>query len=132
MPHEPVARVEHGDLLGRISREMVQAQKQLYGKGPKAKSYLLDNFLLVVMSGGVLKAERTMLDQGREELVRGFRQQFENEMSQRLVGLIEEITGRTVINYQSQIVFDPDMVFEIFVFEDTVDDAVQVAGEPGS
>jgi uncharacterized protein YbcI len=72
-----------------------------------------------------------MLDQGREELVRGFRQQFENEMSQRLVGLIEEITGRTVINYQSQIVFDPDMVFEIFVFEDTVDDAVQVAGEPG-
>jgi uncharacterized protein YbcI len=80
---------------------------------------------------GVLKAERTMLDQGREDLVRSFRQQFENEMSGKLVGLIEEITGRNVVTYQSQIVFDPDMVFEIFVFDDTVDAGGQVTEERG-
>jgi uncharacterized protein YbcI len=117
-------RGEQADLLGRISTAMVRAQKELYGKGPpKAKSYLLDNFLLVVMSGGVLRAERTMIDEGREELVRSFRQQFENEMSARFTGLVEEITGDRVINYQSQIMFNPDMVFEIFVFDRAADEA---------
>lgn len=38
-------------------------------------------------------------------------------MSERFVALIEDLTSRTVVNYQSQIMFDPDMVFEIFVFE---------------
>jgi uncharacterized protein YbcI len=122
--HEASSPDPQGDLLARISREMVHALKELYGKGPpKAKSYLLDNFLLVVMSGGVLQAERTMLEQGREDLVRDFRQQFENEMATRFVGLVEDLTRRKVINYQSQIMFDPDMVFEIFVFEGEADDA---------
>jgi uncharacterized protein YbcI len=102
MPEEGPPCGEQADLLGRISTAMVRAQKEFYGKGPpKAKSYLLDNFLLVAMSGGVLRAERTMVDEGREDLVRGFRQQFENEMSARFTGLVEEITGRRVINYQS-------------------------------
>jgi uncharacterized protein YbcI len=132
MPGEGPPCGEQADLLGRISTAMVRAQKEFYGKGPpKAKSYLLDNFLLVVMSGGVLRAERTMVDEGREDLVRGFRQQFENEMSARFTGLVKEITGRRVINYQSQIMFDPDMVFEIFVF-DRVADEPSSNGEPPS
>jgi len=123
MKEEIPQTTEQHDLLGRISNAMVGAQKEFYGKGPpKAKSYLLDNFLLVVMSDGVLKAERTMLDEGREDLVRNFRQQFENEMCTRFTGMVEEITGRKVINYQSQIMFDPDMVFEIFIFEPARED----------
>ena len=99
----------HGDLLARISTEMVRTQKQFFGKGPtKAKSYMLDDFLIIVMRGGVTVAERTMLEADRERLVREFRQEFENEMGGRLIGMIEELTGRKVVTYQSQILFDPD------------------------
>jgi uncharacterized protein YbcI len=111
---------QDASLLSRISVEMVQAMKRHYGKGPlTVKSYLVDDLLFVVMRDGMTQAERTMLNAGREDSVRGFRQEFENEMAEPLVGIIERLTGRRVINYQSQVLFDPDMTIEIFVFDDT-------------
>ena len=105
-------------LLSRISNEMVKAMKQYYGKGPtKAKSYIVDDLLSVVFLGGILPSERTMLDAGKEDAVRAFRQEFENEMTERLIGTVEELTGRKVLTYQSQILFEPDLVIEIFVFD---------------
>lgn len=38
-------------------------------------------------------------------------------MTQNLTGKIEELTGRKVLTYQSQILFDPDIVAELFVFD---------------
>lgn len=111
-----------GEMLSRLSNEMVRAQKKFFGIGPtSAKSYMLDDLLFIVMRGGMTTAERTMLDFAQEDLVRQFRQTFENEMTSRLTGMVEEITGRTVRTYQSQIMFDPDIVVEMFVF-----------GQPGS
>jgi uncharacterized protein YbcI len=109
---------DQGELVGRVSRELVHALKLSYGKGPtKAKSYLCDDILLVVMQGGLLPAETTMVERGRDDLVREFRQQFENELAHAFTALVEEITGRKVLNYQSQIMFDPDMIFELFVLD---------------
>ena len=92
--------------------------KRYYGKGPvEAKSYLVDDLLFVVMRGVVTTAEGTMIEAGQEDAVRGFRQRFENEMTGRLTEAVERLTGGKVINYQSQIMFDPDMLIEIFVFD---------------
>ena len=112
--------VDHDQgLLLQISNAMVRAQKEYFGKGPtKAKSYMLDDFLIIVMRGGITTAERTMLDSDREHLVRQFRQEFENEMAKKLTDMIEELTGRKVLTYQSQIMFEPDVIFEIFVFDE--------------
>jgi uncharacterized protein YbcI len=112
-PHD-----EGADLLSRLSTEMVRAQKKYFGRGPtETKSYMLDDFLLIVMRGSRTRAEQTMLDFGRENLVREFRQQFENEMTSRLVGMVEDLTGRNVLGYQSQILFEPDVVIELFFFD---------------
>jgi uncharacterized protein YbcI len=116
---------QHADagqaLLSRISNEMVRAQKQFFGKGPEqAKTYLLDDMCIIVMRGGLTRAEETMLEFGHPDQVRGFRQLFENEMTERLVGMIEELTDRKVINYQSQVMFDPDVIVEMFIFDDRV------------
>jgi uncharacterized protein YbcI len=109
-----------GDLLSRISNEMAQAQKAFFGKGPTAaKSYILDDMLFVVMRGGFTTAEMTMLEFGHADLVRQFRQIFENEMGDALIGVVEELTGRKVLTYQSQVLFDPNIALEIFVFDDT-------------
>jgi uncharacterized protein YbcI len=105
-------------LLGEISTQMVRTMKEYFGTGPtKVKSYLMDDLLFVVMRGGVLKVEETLLQSGEEDAVREFRQRFENEMTDRLTYLVEQLTGRKVINYQSQVMFDPHMVVEMFVFE---------------
>jgi uncharacterized protein YbcI len=111
-------------LLSQISNEMVRAQKTYFGRGPvRAKSYLLDDFLLIVMRGGLLPVERTMLDAGKQDTVRQYRQDFENEMTVRLVGKMEQLTGRKILTYQSQILFNPDIVVEIFFFDDSASSA---------
>ena len=111
-----------GDLLARISREFVTMQKEFWGLGPlEAKSYMMDDLLLVVMRGGMTRAELTMIGFGRQELVREFRQNFENEMTERLTQKIEHLTGRKVLTYQSQVLFDPHIATELFVFDKAAD-----------
>src|SRR3954453_22966359 len=126
-PPEPTG----GDVLARLSDEMVRAKKQFFGKGPEqAKSYMVDDMLFVVMRGGLTAAEETMLRFDRPNMVRQFSQLFENEMTELLTGLVEETTGRRVVNYQSQIMFDPDIIVEMFVFEEPRKDGIEAtAGE---
>ncbi len=113
-------------LLSRISSEMVRAQKQFFGKGPtQAKSYILDDILVVVMRGGLTTAEQTMLEFGYPGQVRQFRQLFQNEMTERLTTVVEELTGRKVATYQSQVLFDPDVMIELFVFDQPADSAAR-------
>lgn len=110
-----------GDLLARISTAMSQAQKKYFGLGPlSTKSYMLDDFLIIVMRGSQTVAEKTMLDFGQADVVRSFRQAFENEMTGKLTDMIEELTGRKVLGYQSQILFEPEAVVEMFFFDRTV------------
>jgi uncharacterized protein YbcI len=121
MNDHDVQRVEEqgGSLLARISNEFVTMLKEYWGLGPvQAKSYMMDDLLLIVMRGGMTTAERTMLEFGQHDLVRSFRQTFENEMTQKLTGKIEKLTGRKVLTYQSQVLFEPFVVAELFVFEE--------------
>lgn len=119
-------------VLARISTEMVRAKKEYFGKGPtRAKSYFLDDMLIVVMRGGTTTAEKTMLEFGEADKVRDFRQTFENRMTEHLTGLVEEVTGRKVLTYQSQIMFDPDRVIEMFVFDEHVRPELRAATAQG-
>jgi uncharacterized protein YbcI len=133
MNDTPEDREERGQgLLARLSNEMVRAQKEFFGKGPtQAKSYMLDDLLLIVMRGGMTTAEKTMLEFGQQDQVRQFRQLFENEMTERLTGMVEELTGREVLTYQSQVMFDPDVVVEIFVFDSIARDDDRAATAEG-
>jgi len=117
-------------LAARISNAMVQAQKKYFGKGPlRAKSYLVDDLLFIVMRDGMTKAEETMIEFEQADKVREFRQTFENEMTGRLTDMIEQLTGRKVLTYQSQILFDPGIVIAIFVFDKSIDSGVSFTGQ---
>jgi uncharacterized protein YbcI len=123
-------------LLRDISTKMAAIQKSAFGKGPEsAKSYLFDDLLLIVMREGLTVAEKTMIGFGRHDLVREFRQQFENEMTSRIVGMVEEMTERKVLTYQSQVMFGPDVIVELFVFDRALDGgfvAAEIHGEGDS
>ena len=70
--HPGAGAPQEQSLPSKISIEVVRTLK--------AKSYLLDEFLIVVMRGGVTVAEQTMLDRGHSDLVRTFRQTYQNEL----------------------------------------------------
>jgi uncharacterized protein YbcI len=121
------------NMLTNISNELVRAKKRFFGKGPEGvKTYIMDDLCFTVMRGGLTRAEETMLEAGHPEQVRAFRQLFQDEMATILMSCVAEITGREVVTYQSQIMFDPHIVVEMFVFADRrpADNLEGAAGDP--
>ena len=105
-------------LLAEISNAMVGLKKEFYGKGPtKAKTYINDNYVLCVLQGGLTRNEETLLAAGEEMLVREFRLRFQEAMAAATTEAVERLTGCSVLGYHSQIVFDPEYAFEIFVLD---------------
>jgi uncharacterized protein YbcI len=106
-------------LRAEISNAMVGLKKEFYGKGPtKAKTYVNDNYVLCVLQGGLTRNEETLLAAGQEHLVREFRLRFQEAMADATTEAVERLTGRRVVGYHSQIVFNPEYGFEIFVLDE--------------
>ena len=107
-----------GTQLSAISNAIVAMMKKYYGRGPTAaKTYLMDDNLVVVMQDGFTTVERTLLDAGHEHLIREVRLRFQEEMGPEFVGAVEEILDRKVLGYMSQVVFEPPTLFELFILE---------------
>src|ERR687893_3026865 len=101
-----------------ISNAMVGLKKQFYGKGPtKAKTYINDNYVFCILEGGLTRNEETLLAAGQHSLVREYRLKFQEAMAAPTTEAIERLTGRKVLGYHSQIVFEPEHGFEIFVLD---------------
>jgi uncharacterized protein YbcI len=105
-----------GQMRADIARAMVGLKKEYYGRGPTAaKAWILDDYVFVALEGGLYRHEETLLAAGKEDLVRQYRLAFQETVGPTATGAVEELTGRRVIGYHSQIVFDPPRAFEIFV-----------------
>ncbi|HEX8103710.1 MAG TPA: DUF2294 domain-containing protein [Solirubrobacteraceae bacterium] len=105
-------------IRSQISNAMVGLKKRYYGKGPeKAKTFINDNYVFCVLEGGLTRNEETLLAAGQATLVREYRLHFQAVMERTTTEALEAITGRKVLGYHSQIVFDPDRSFEIFVLD---------------
>jgi uncharacterized protein YbcI len=108
-----------GERLAAISNAVVGIFSEYYGRGPtKAKSYVFDNYVLCVLEDILTTVERTLVERGRQDLVRTVRLTFQEAVSERFTGAVSEIMGRKVLSYHSQVIFDPPMGFEIFVLEE--------------
>ena len=113
MPQEP-----GGSLRMALANAMVGMYKQFYGRGPTAaKAWILDDYVFVAMEGGLTRNEETLLADGKADLVRRYRLSFQETVGETVMGAVEELVGRRVLTYHSQIVFDPARTFEIFVLE---------------
>jgi uncharacterized protein YbcI len=107
-----------GSLRTALANAMVGMKKQLYGRGPTAaKAWILDEYVFVVLEGGLTRNEETLLADGKADLVREYRLSFQETVGATAMGAVEELLGRRVLTYHSQIVFDPPRTFEIFVLE---------------
>ena len=67
------------------------------------------------MEGGLTRNEETLLAAGHAEAVRQYRLLFQATMRETAMTTLAELTGRVVLDYHSQIVFDPARALEWFV-----------------
>jgi uncharacterized protein YbcI len=117
-PADPIGGEHRVQMLRRIANEMATQQKREFGKGPQSThAYLFADLLQVVMRDCLTTAEHTMLSMGEDVAVRSFRQTYQDHMATTLRERIEDATGRRVINFMSQIMFNPDIVIQTYVFD---------------
>ena len=108
----------HGSALANISRRIVVLHKEFYGKGPtKARTYLQDDVVLVLLRGGYTRVEETLMRDGRIDAVNRQREAFQSVMHDRFVEVIEDELGRKVTAFMSANHQDPDLMAEVFVLE---------------
>jgi uncharacterized protein YbcI len=106
----------------RVSQVVVRTMKDLYGRGPThAKTYLCDEYVFCVMSGGMTRDEETMIRGGEQDLVRDYRLRFQSVIAPELIRRVEDVLGQKVVSYHSQVLFDPDRLVEIFVLDSSAD-----------
>jgi uncharacterized protein YbcI len=123
---KPAARgtpLAGGHLLAAISTSIVGILRDHYGRGPmKAKTYALDDIIVVVMRGsGFTPLEQTIMDSGEPERVIAMREDFQRVMAERYKQTIEELTDRKVLAFLSQAHVEPDITMEIFFVDRPLD-----------
>jgi uncharacterized protein YbcI len=105
-------------LLAEITSRIVAFMREHYGRGPiKAKTYVLDNLIVCVLSDGFTAIEKTMMEGGEPERVLEMRRDFRRMMKVRYSELIEQQTGREVLAFLSQTHVDPDLTIEMFLLD---------------
>jgi uncharacterized protein YbcI len=116
---DPALRpLEGGKLLSEITKRIVSLTREHYGRGPiKTKTYILDNLIVCVLSDGFTAIERTMMDGGEAERVLEMRRDFQRMMKNRYSKMIEELTGRKVLAFLSQVHVEPDLTIEMFLMD---------------
>lgn len=111
-----------GHLLSAISTSIVGILREHYGRGPmKAKTYVLDDIIVVVMRGsGFTALEQTIMDSGEPDRVIAMREDFQRVMATRYKETIRELTGRNVVAFLSQAHVEPDITMEVFFIDGTL------------
>ncbi len=71
----------------------------------------------VVLRDTLTKGERSLVADGRSQLVLDMRKAYQITMRAELVAGVEQITGRKVIAFLSDNHIDPDVAVESFVLE---------------
>jgi uncharacterized protein YbcI len=107
-----------GRLLAEITNRIVAYMRENYGRGPiKAKTYVLDNLIVCVLSDGFIAIERTMMESGEPNRVLEMRRDFQQMMKARYSEMIEQLTGRKVLAFLSQAHVEPDLTIEMFLMD---------------
>jgi uncharacterized protein YbcI len=119
-----------GQLAAAISNAIVGIHSKHYGKGPtKAKTYLIDDMVVCVMQDVFTTVERTLIENGKGELVRDVRMTFQYSLRHEFLEAVRDIVGRQPRSFMSQVDCDADMAIEFFLLENGVSDVTQETGE---
>jgi uncharacterized protein YbcI len=101
-----------------ISNAITKLQHDHYGRGPESVRTVVGyDHIICFLENSFMPVERTLLDAGEKTAVRETRLAFQRAMEDRFTTTVEEITGRKVRAFLSQVSLDPDISVEVFVLE---------------
>ncbi len=99
-----------------ISTHVVRVMSEYTGRGPtKARTSINGDVVSVLMRDTLTKGERSLVADGRAQLVLDMRKAFQMTMREDLIAGVERIMGREVIAFMSDNHIDPDFAAETFV-----------------
>jgi uncharacterized protein YbcI len=105
-----------GEMRATISREIVRLQAEYYGKGPtKARTYIVDDLVVVVLEETFTRAEKTLAARGEGEAIQHIRRRFQQQMAEDFTGIVEQVTGRKVRAFLSETDIEQDVSVETFL-----------------
>jgi uncharacterized protein YbcI len=108
-----------GEMRAMISKEIVRLQAEYYGKGPtKAKTYIVDDLVVVVLEESFTRAEKTLAERGEREAIQHIRRRFQQQMADSFSSVVEQATGRKVRAFLSETDIDQDVSVETFLLAD--------------
>jgi uncharacterized protein YbcI len=115
-------RIAGGALYSAISNAIVGIVHEYTGRGPtRARTSIRDDVVVVVLQETLLKAERSLIEDDKEELVVTMRRSFQQTMRADMSAAVSELTGRAVIAFMSDSHLEPDYSVEVFVLEPETD-----------
>jgi uncharacterized protein YbcI len=102
-----------------ISNAVMRLTNELYGKGAaRTRTFIADEHVFCAMEGVLTAVERTLVEAGETDLVREMRTRFMQMVRPVFAAEVARLLGRQVMAMESQLVFDPDTLFLIFVLGD--------------
>jgi uncharacterized protein YbcI len=102
-----------------IASGMTRLHREYYGRGPtKAKTYIQDDLVVVVLEETFTVAERTLVDRGEIDAIQQIRRRFQQQMADEFTALVEQATGRKVRAFMSETHLETDVSVEIFLLAD--------------
>jgi uncharacterized protein YbcI len=115
---------ERGKVASAISNAIVGLHREYYGRGAsRAKTVMGADYVICFMEDVYTPVERTLIEAGRFAAVQETRHAFQETMADRFSRAVEEIVGRKVIGFLSQVHVDPDLSVETFILEPSHDGA---------
>jgi uncharacterized protein YbcI len=100
----PVRRSTDGPAAMAICNAITAALKQSCGKGPtQVKAYSTHDHVAVVVQDMLTTLERTLVQDGHEQLVSEARQVLIDRVANECRATIEQATGRRVVGWQTEV-----------------------------
>ncbi len=115
----PIEPLSGDELLLGITEAMVALHQRYHHRQPvTAKTLLLSDELLICVLGGIYTdVEKTMIELQRTTIVQETRSAFQTAMQDKFIGVVEALTGRSVLAFISNQHVGPDMEVELFMLQ---------------
>lgn len=120
-----------GSARSQIATAIVRLHSEYYGKGPtKAKAYVTEDVVVVVLEETFTKAERTLVERGETEAIQQIRRRFQQAMAEEFKSIVEQATGRVVKAFLSETNLEADVSVEFFLLGERRTDMHSFEPEP--
>lgn len=107
-----------------ISNSISHLHKEFVGRGPtNARTTIDGNLVVCLLEGGYTRAEQTLEDNARGDVVAAGRLGLQDAMREAMIGAIERTLGRSVRSFMSANDLRQNLQVEVFVLSSAAGEA---------